>query len=78
VTGKLRAYLARMSTTDPDFAAITALERKRKVSVREAAALNSVSEDTFRRNYSHLIKRISKRRQAVELGDAIDLPPAPV
>jgi hypothetical protein len=49
----------------PDLAA------KRKVSVREAAALNDMSEDTFRRNYSHLIKDVSPRRQAVDLGDAL-------
>ena len=55
--------------TDPTLA------RRRKISVREAAALNDVSEATFRRRYPHLIRQISRRRQAVELGDAIDLPP---
>jgi hypothetical protein len=51
------------------------LARRRKISVREAAELNDVSEATFRRRYPHLIRQVSQRRQAVELGDAIDLPP---
>jgi hypothetical protein len=53
------------------------LRRKRKISVRAAAELNDISEDTFRRRHSHLIKQVGPRRQAVELGDAIDLPAAP-
>jgi hypothetical protein len=50
---------------------LTPLELRRKISVREAAELNSIHEDTFRKRYRHLIKRISARRHAVELGDAI-------
>ena len=34
-----------------------------------------LSEATFRRHYGHLIRKITPRRDAVELGDAIDLPP---
>jgi hypothetical protein len=52
--------------TKPDWLAL-----KKKIPVKEAAALNDVSEDTFRRRYSHLIKKVSARRDAVELGDAI-------
>ena len=55
--------------------ALTPLELKRKITTKEAAALNGVSEDTFKRNYRHLIKKIGPRRNAVELGDAINLPP---
>ena len=47
------------------------LELRRKIAVREAAALNDMSEDTFRRHYSHLIRKMSPRRDAVELGDAL-------
>jgi hypothetical protein len=47
------------------------LELRKKISVKKAAELNDVSEDTFRRRYGHLIKEISPRRQAVELGDAL-------
>jgi hypothetical protein len=53
------------------------LELKRKISVKRAAELNDVSEDTFRRHYRHLIIKVSPRRDAVELGDAIALPPPP-
>lgn len=47
------------------------LALRRKVSVKEAAALAAMSEKSFRRHYSHLIKQLSPRRQAVELGDAL-------
>jgi hypothetical protein len=47
------------------------LEMRRKIPVREAAAINDMSEDTFRRHYPHLIRKISPRRDAVELGDAL-------
>jgi hypothetical protein len=58
--------LSRLASGTPDWLAL-----RKKISVREAAALNDVSEDTFRRRYSHLIKKISPRRDAVELGDAL-------
>ena len=47
------------------------LALRRKISVKAAADLNNLSEDTFRRHYRHLIKDVSERRQAVELGDAL-------
>jgi hypothetical protein len=50
---------------------------KRKISVRAAAELNDLSEDTFRRRYPHLIKQVSPNRGAVELGDAIDVGQVP-
>jgi hypothetical protein len=50
----------------PDWLAL-----RRKVSVKEAAELNGVSEDSFRRHYGHLIKKVTPRRDAVELGDAL-------
>jgi hypothetical protein len=49
------------------------LLRRRKIPVREAAEINNISEDTFKRRYSHLIKKISLRREVVELGDALDI-----
>jgi hypothetical protein len=49
----------------------TWLDLRRKISVKEAAQLNGVSEDTFKRRYPHLIKTISPRRNAVELADAL-------
>jgi hypothetical protein len=47
------------------------LDLRRKISVKRAAELNDMSEDSFRRHYAHLIKRVSPRRSAVELGDAL-------
>ena len=55
----------------------TPLELKQKISVPKAAALANLSPDTYERNYKHLIKRVSPRRKAVELGDALELPPPP-
>ena len=54
---------------------LSPLELRQKVSVKAAADLNDVSEATFRRHYSHLIRKIGLRRDVVELGDAIGLPP---
>jgi hypothetical protein len=55
---------------------LSPLELRRKIAVRQAAELNGVSEATFRRHYGHLIRKISARRDVVELGDAINLPQA--
>ena len=44
---------------------------KRKISVKEAAALNNVSTDTFLRHYRHLVRKISPRRSVVTLADAL-------
>jgi hypothetical protein len=60
----------------PRTADLSALERRKKIKVRDAAALNDLSEASFRRHFQHLIRKITPRRDAVELGDAIDLPPA--
>ena len=43
----------------------------------KAAGLNNQHEDTFRRNFPHLIRKIGKRKTGVKLRDAITLPPAP-
>ena len=56
-------------------AELSPLERRRKINVRDAASLNDLSEATFRRHYGHLIRKITPRRDAVDLCDAIDLPP---
>jgi hypothetical protein len=58
-------------------AGLTPLDRLKRIPVREAAAFNNLSEDTFKRHYAHLIEKISPRRRVVKLGDAIDLPPPP-
>jgi hypothetical protein len=54
---------------DPNLTRWLAL--RRKIPVVEAARINDLSEDSFRRHYPHLIKKVSPRRDAVELGDAL-------
>jgi hypothetical protein len=49
------------------------IELERIISTREAARLRGVSEDTFLRNFPHLIRRISPRRVGVRLGDVLSL-----
>jgi hypothetical protein len=56
---------------DDQDAAPSWLALRRKIPVIEAAKLNNLSEDSFRRHHSHLIKKVSPRRDAVELGDAL-------
>jgi hypothetical protein len=66
-----------VTTSTRSVADLTPIERRKKIGVKEAADLNDLSEASFRRHYSHLIRKITPRRDAVELGDAIDLPPKP-
>jgi hypothetical protein len=72
-----RGGMTKPASTKPPLANFTPLELARKISTREAAEMNDVSEDTFKRNYQHLIRKISARRNVVSLGDAITLPPKP-
>jgi hypothetical protein len=44
-------------------------KRRRMVSVDQAAELKNIPPDTFKRNDSHLIRKVSKRRRGVRLGD---------
>ncbi|MBR1290143.1 hypothetical protein [Bradyrhizobium ottawaense] len=60
-----------------DLSDLTPLDLRRKIDVKAAAALNDLSEASFRRHYRHIIRKITPRRDAVELGDALALPPAP-
>jgi hypothetical protein len=50
---------------------LSALELEKHVSVPEAAAIKGVSPWTFKRHYSHLIKRVSPRRHAVKIRDLL-------
>jgi hypothetical protein len=54
---------------------LTELELRRRIKVRDAAELNDMSEASFRRHYSHLITKMTERRDGVTLGDALTLPP---
>jgi hypothetical protein len=49
------------------------LRLRQKIRVADAARINAMSEYTFRANYSHLIKNVTDRLQAVELGDALNI-----
>jgi hypothetical protein len=59
------------------FGNFTALELEKIIPVFEAAGLNNQHEDTFKRNFPHLIRKVGKRKTGVKLRDAITLPPAP-
>jgi hypothetical protein len=48
-------------------------QRRRIVSTRQASEILGLSEDTVRRVYPHLIKRISPRRVGIALGDVLDI-----
>jgi hypothetical protein len=77
---KFVAQLGGMKNTAPisrPLADLSPLDLLKKIPVREAAALNDLSEDSFRRHYPHLIHKITPRRDVVALGDAISLPPKP-
>jgi len=50
-----------------------AVALRRKISVQEAAAMVGIHEDTFRRHYPHLIKRVGPRLNRVTLGDALKI-----
>ncbi len=52
---------------------ISAVELNSYISVKRAAEMKDVSEDTFRRHYSHMIERVGQRRQAVRLRNALGL-----
>jgi hypothetical protein len=49
------------------------LQRRQKIRVADAARLNAMDEDTFRKHHGHMIKRVTTRLDAVELGDALDI-----
>ena len=48
------------------------LELSRIIPVSQAAEFNGISEDTFKRHYPHLIRKLSPRRNGVRLGDVLD------
>jgi hypothetical protein len=47
------------------------------VPVKQAADIRNVSVDTYKRRYGHTIEKVSERRNAVKLRNAINPPPAP-
>jgi hypothetical protein len=61
-----------VASTKPQLVLTPEQEKRRRISVAQAAWIKAISEDTFRRHYSHLIEQITPRRQAVKLGDVLD------
>jgi hypothetical protein len=47
------------------------LRLRQKIRVSEAARLNAMHEDTYRKEHADTIKKVSERVEAVELGDAL-------
>jgi hypothetical protein len=47
------------------------IELEKHVSVPEAAKIKGISPDTFKRHYSHLIRKPSPRRCTVKLRDLL-------
>jgi hypothetical protein len=58
---------------DP-FKGLSAVELNSFVPLARAAAMTSLSEDTLRRRYGHLIVKVSSRRSAIRLRDVLALP----
>jgi hypothetical protein len=53
------------------FPTLSPLDLERCVSTREAATLLGVSPDTLKRHYSHIIRKVSPRRNVVKLRDLL-------
>jgi len=49
------------------------LTQHRKISVQEAADIIDVHEDTFRKHFGHLIKKVGPRLDRVELADVLSI-----
>jgi hypothetical protein len=52
---------------------LTARELQQKISVKEAAKLNRIHEDTYRKHFAHTIERLGPRLERVPLGVALTL-----
>ena len=61
--------MTTLNLTTAKLPELSALELEKHVSVPEAAKLRGISPDTFKRHFSHLIKKVSPRREAVRLRD---------
>jgi hypothetical protein len=53
------------------------VELERMVPVKQAADIRGISEATYERQYGHTIEKVSERRRAVRLKNAINPPPKP-
>ena len=66
-----------MMTDTKKLPELTALELEKHISVPEAASFKSVSEWTFRRSYSGIIRNVSTRIQGVKVRDLLTAEPTP-
>jgi hypothetical protein len=60
-----------LSVTTDKLPELSALDLEKHVSVPAAAEIRNISVDTFKRHYSHLIRKVSPRREAVKLRDLL-------
>ena len=63
--------MTTLNVTTTKLPTLTALELERHVSVPEAAEYLNLSEDSFRRHYQDIIRKVSPRRDAVKLRDLL-------
>jgi hypothetical protein len=73
--GRMLWRMKKKPTLPASVAGLTPLELARKIPVMEAAAYNSMTAETFKKHYRHLVRRIGERRLFVTVHDAIVLPP---
>jgi hypothetical protein len=64
-----------MKNSDTKLPTLTALELASYKSTKEAAHIKNLSEDTFLRTYSHIIEKLSPRRNGVQLGKLLNAKP---
>jgi predicted DNA-binding transcriptional regulator AlpA len=55
----------------------TAYELERMLTLEEVAQFLGLSEDSIRRHYAHLIRRLSPRRVGIKLRDVLTIGKAP-
>jgi hypothetical protein len=72
-SGRRFSFHKEMTTMNNKPSEPSWLELKKKVSVKRAAEIAGISEDSFRRHFAHLIRKITPRRDVVELGDALSI-----
>jgi hypothetical protein len=60
------------SPTDHTVTLSPEMERRRLVTVAQAAVLKAISEEAFRNHFAHLIRQITPGRQGVRLGDVLE------
>jgi hypothetical protein len=52
---------------------LSPLELNQMLTLEEVTELTTLSEDSIKRHYAHLIRHLSPRRQAIRLADALSI-----